>query len=380
MNQILKYFSLLGIFSLVSCNAARSEDPLALDGDCRLLSFKAGGYEAEIDHSARTARILVPEDFDASAMEVEAVEVPEGVAADIVPGMVLNLNFPQTLTVTCGDLYNEYTITVYSEVVATMPEALFVSTAAKLEDLVPEEKAAAEWMLSNVEGAEYASFESIALGRTKLDQCKLIWWHFHVDGGVDSAERFEAAATSAINAKQIIRGWYAAGGKLLLTRYATFYAAYIGATSFLPNNCWGGLEDQPETVGGPWNFFIGGSEKHSLYGGLVMNSGETDRVYTFDASYRTTNSTAQWHIGSDWGGYPTLEQWRSATGAVDLGYGSDGAVVVWEFPASGRKGTVLCIGSGCYDWYAHEWNNPEDRYHSNVAKLTQNAITYMSNL
>ena len=35
-----------------------------------------------------------------------------------------------------------------------------------------------------------------------------------------------------------------------------------------------------------------------------------------------------------------------------MAYGGDGAVVVWEFPATGTKGKILCIGSGCYDWYS----------------------------
>ena len=167
---------------------------------------------------------------------------------------------------------------------------------------------------------------------------------------------------------------------LLLTRYATYYAAKLGATldGNNPNNCWGQSEESGEIVGGAWNFFIQGHESHALYQNLVMNSGETDKVYTFDTGYRTTNSTAQWHIGSDWGGYATNEVWRTNHGGVDLGYGGDGAIVAWEYLPEDSRGGIVCIGSGCYDWYAYGIDASADKYHGNVAKLTENAIDYLT--
>ena len=68
-----------------------------------------------------------------------------------------------------------------------------------------------------------------------------------------------------------------------------------------------------------------------------------------DTGYRITNSTAQWHIGSDWGGYDTLNAWEANHGAISLGYGGDGSVVAWEYPSNGTTERVLCIESGCYD-------------------------------
>ena len=109
-----------------------------------------------------------------------------------------------------------------------------------------------------------------------------------------------------------------------------------------------------------------------------MNGGEPDKVYTFDAGYRTTNSTAQWHIGSDWGGYADKEIWREKTGGVDLGYGGDGAIVAWEYPTDGTKGGIVCIGSGCYDWYAYGIDASADKYHANIGKMTENAINYLT--
>ena len=101
-------------------------------------------------------------------------------------------------------------------------------------------------------------------------------------------------------------------------------------------------------------------------------------VYTCDTGYRITNSTAQWHIGSDWGGYSTLEDWQTNHGGIDLGYGSDGAVVAWEYPANAAGGRILCIGSGAYDWYSYGVDVSNDQYHGNVAAMTLNAINYLS--
>ena len=134
------------------------------------------------------------------------------------------------------------------------------------------------------------------------------------------------------------------------------------------------MEESGEIAGGAWNFFIQGHTDHPIYQGISQDN----KVYTFDAGYRTTNSTAQWHIGTDWGGYADNETWRTLHGGVDLGYGGDGAIVVWEYPANATKGGIVCIGSGCYDWYAYGVDVSGDQYHGNVAKLTENAINYLT--
>lgn len=213
-------------------------------------------------------------------------------------------------------------------------------------------------MLNNIANSQYISFEDVQAGRVDLSECEIMWWHLHIDGGIDNMDKFEKAAPAAINALVKMKDLYNNGMNLLLTRYATYYAAKLGATldGNNPNNCWGQSEESGEIVGGAWNFFIQGHESHALYQNLVMNSGETDKVYTFDTGYRTTNSTAQWHIGSDWGGYTTNEVWRTNHGGVDLGYGGDGAIVAWEYLSEGSRGGIVCIGSGCYDWYAYGMN------------------------
>ena len=177
-----------------------------------------------------------------------------------------------------------------------------------------------------------------------------------------------------------VKEFYDNGGSLLLSRYATYYAAKLGATAdgVNPNNCWGGIETEGEITAGPWNFYVDGHADHPIYNGIVSTVDGRQCVYTCDAGYRITNSTCQWHIGSDWGDYPTLENWRTKHGATELGQGGDGAVVVWEYPENAAGGRILCIGSGAYDWYSYGVDTTADQYHGNVATLTLNAINYLT--
>ncbi|WP_156148559.1 DUF4960 domain-containing protein, partial [Bacteroides intestinalis] len=54
------------------------------------------------------------------------------------------------------------------------------------------------------------------------------------------------------------------------------------------------------------------------------------------------------------------------------------AIVAWEYLSEGSRGSIVCIGSGCYDWYAYGIDASADKYHGNVAKLTKNAIDYLT--
>lgn len=342
-----------------------------------ILSFTINEkYTGIINEASKAITVRVPMDEDIASLRV-GMTLSEGAGSDPVSGSVLDFSNPVDIQVTYRSAVSVYRVSV---IPTDKAKALFVGLASTMDGLEPEERAAAIWMMQNVDGAQYASFDDIALGKVDLSGCEIIWWHFHVDGGLDNMSKFDNAAPAAVNALGRLKEYYNAGGHFLLTRFATWYAAKLGAAadSNGPNNCWGGNETSPETVGGPWNFFIQGHETHALYQGLVMNAGEADKVYTFDSGYRATNSTCQWHIGTDWGGYADHETWRRNHGGVDLAYGGDGAIVVWEYPSEGTEGNILCIGSGCYDWYAHDYDASSDQYHINVATLTSNAINHLN--
>lgn len=348
--------------------------------EAKILSFKVNGiYTGAINESNKTITINVPQTVDITKL-IPSITVSENATVAPVSGAPVDFTEPVIYTVTNNTATSTYTVTVKQ---IGKPSAVFASLALTMDELGPEEKTACEWMLEKVPNSIYASFTDIKNGNVDLSECKVIWWHFHKDGGVDGKERFEQAAPEAIAAQAVLRDYYKAGGSFLFTRYATNMPGELGIdkNGLVPNNCWGNNEDNSELCNGPWDIKMGNDaggyhSSHELYQGLIKGD-DANCVYTTDANYRITNSTAQWHIGTDWGDYPNYTTWRNATGAIDLGYGGDGAVVIWEFPAENNSGKTLCIGSGCYDWYS---SNPyTEKFHKNIAIMTKNALNYLMN-
>lgn len=345
--------------------------------EAKILSFKLNdAYSGVIDQARHSIIVRVPSSLNLKNL-VPAITLSEGSTITPAIGQAIDFTNPVEYTVTYNTATTVYTVTV---IPTDAPSAVYVGLAASMDKLNAEEKEAATWMLNNVPNSQYISFEDVQAGRVDLSECKIMWWHLHIDGGIDNMDKFDKAAPEAVNALVKMKELYNNGMNLLLTRYASYYATKLGATkdNNNPNNCWGQSEESGEITGGPWNFFIQGHETHPIYQNLIMNNGETDKVYTCDAGYRITNSTAQWHIGSDWGGYENNSVWRDKTGAIDLGYGGDGAIVAWEYLPEGTKGGIVCFGSGCYDWYSFGVDVSKDKYHANVAKMTENAINYLT--
>ena len=345
--------------------------------EAKILSFKLNdAYTGVIDQNSRKITVRVPGTTDVTNL-VPAITTSTGAVVTPASGQAVDFTNPVDFVVSCNTASAVYIVTV---IPSDAPSAVYVGLASSMDELNPEEKEAATWMLNNIANSQYISFEDVQAGRVDLSQCHLMWWHLHVDGGIDNMDKFDKAAPAAVNALVKMKELYNNGMNMLLTRYATYYAAKLGATldGNNPNNCWGQSEETGELTSGAWSFSIAGHETHPLYQNLVTNNGETNKVYTCDAGYRITNSTAQWHIGADWGGYADNEAWRTKHGGIDLGYGGDGAIVAWEYPASGTKGGILCIGSGCYDWYAFGVDASADKYHGNVGRMTENAINYLT--
>lgn len=346
----------------------------AMRDEAKILSFKLNGtYVGSIDEAAKTISVFVPGGVDITKL-VPNITVSENATVTPQSDMPLDFTNPVQFTVENNTAKATYTVTVKS---IDKPTMVFVGTANDMSGLNAEEADACKWMTDNVSNSLYVSFADIQNGSVDLSECKVIWWHYHKDGGVDGKAAFEKAAPEAINAAAKLRDYYNAGGAFLLTRYATNLPAFIGAVKNegCPNNCWGGKEDSPEITGNPWNFFMNGNNSHAIYQNLVAGD-NANGVYTCDTGYGITNSTAQWHIGADWGGYADNSVWESETGGKALGFGGDGAIVVWEFPANAGKGGIICIGSGCYDWHTTSISS-SDRYHKNVETMTMNAINYL---
>lgn len=344
--------------------------------EAKITSFKINDtYVGTINEDTKTIMVYVPASLNIKNL-TPTIAYSENATISPASGIATDFTNPVTYTVNNNTASNTYTVTVKQ---IDKPQALYVGLAQSMDELNIEEKTACNWMLQNVPNSLYASFTDIKNGSIDLSDCKVIWWHFHKDGGVDGKSNFEKDAPEALEAIPQLKDFYKNGGSFLFTRYATNMPGELGIAKNggVPNNCWGQVEADAETCGGPWDFKMTGHTDHALYQNLVKGD-DGNSVYTTDTDYRITNSTAQWHIGSDWGGYADYAAWREATGGIDLGYGGDGAIVVWEFPAEGTSGKTLCIGSGCYDWYSVNENYTE-KFHKNIAIMTANAFNYLMN-
>ena len=304
------------------------------------------------------------------------VKTTDGATLSPRAGVPCDFTNPVAFTVTYNTASTTYTVTVKEK---GNPVVLYLGLAETVAQLNPEEQEAVNWMLANVENSDYASFTELAANRVVLTDCKVIWWHFHVDGGLEGKERFMQAVPEVMDplALDKLKTYYQAGGSFLLTRYAVNLPFFLGEADCYPNNAWGGKEAEAERVGGPWEFAITGHTNHALWQNLIMDPTALDHVYTCDEGYKITNSTAQYHIGTDWGGYDDREVFFQKTGAKDIAGGTD-AVVAWEFEKTAAHGRIVCIGSGCYDWYTiADPSEYTEYYHANIAKITENAINYL---
>ena len=373
--------ALLAVFAFAACGDDNTGD-LNLGGDCNVEAFALDNIDATIDRASRTILVKLPEVYNTDAMEVTTLRLSSGATCNIALGEIMNMGTARNLHVTNGNTFLDWSVSVRHMKAPFKPKAVFVGSAWTKDQLDPEARAACDWMLENVEGAAYAAWEDIRTGTCDLSDCKILWWHWHVDGGVDGHDPFVKKAEDALANKNKLAAYYERGGALLLTRYATNLAAFIGATkeSCCPNNCWGGFEASAELCNNPWDFNIyTGQSGHALYQGIVTGP-DANKVYCTDKGYHITNSTAQYHIGADWGGYESHDFWQTETGGTIVGVGGgDGAVVAWEFPAKDGKGGVFCIGSGCFDWYSYTYEaGYVENYHKNIAIMTKNVINYLT--
>lgn len=335
-------------------------------------------YTGTIDEANKTITVYVPGSVGLTGL-VPTITYSKYATITPASGVAQDFTNPVVYKVTNNTAEASYTVTV---IAIGKPSALFVGSAATMGELDPEANAACQWMMANVPNSLYASFADLRAGTIDLSECKVIWWHWHVDGGIDGHDIFAAKATDALNTKNEIRSFYENGGALFMTRYATNLPSFIGVTGddewTTPNNCWGQNEDAAELCGDPWDFNIySGKNDHPVWQNLVAGD-NPNKVYCTDAGYHITNSTAQYHIGSDWGGYDDHAAWETRTGGKILGVGGDGAVVAWEYPAHDGNGGIVCIGSGCYDWYSYKYEDGYvEKFHKNIEIITQNVFNYL---
>ena len=349
-----------------------------LRDEAKLLYFVINDiYNGMIDEENKTVTVYVPGSVDITNA-VASYDLSANATSDLPNGSAYDFSEPVKMTINNNTAHSEYTIKV---IAIDKPKALFLGAASDMSKLDPEALAACVWMLANVPESMYASFADIQAGTIDISKCKIMWWHFHQDGGVDGHDPFIQKAPEAMAAKNQLRDFYENGGALFLTRYATILPSFIGVTGddewTTPQNCWGGNEDSAELCGGPWDF-IKYDPSHPLFEGTI-DGDDSGRIYCTDKGYHITNSTAQYHIGDDWGNYPSHSFWENRNGGRIIGVGGDGAIVAWEYPAHDGKGGIICIGSGCYDWYSYTFEDGyTEKFHKNIEIMTKNAINYLT--
>ena len=259
--------------------------------EAKITSFKINDtYVGTINENTKTIMVYVPASLDIKNL-TPTIAYSENATVSPASGIATDFTNPVIYTVNNNTASNTYTVTVKQ---IDKPQALYVGLAQSMDELNIEEKTACNWMLQNVPNSLYASFTDIKNGSIDLSDCKVIWWHFHKDGGVDGKSNFEKAAPEALEAIPQLKDFYKNGGSFLFTRYATNMPGELGIAKNggVPNNCWGQVEADAETCGGPWDFKMTGHTDHALYQNLVKGD-DDNSVYTTDKDYRITNSTAQ---------------------------------------------------------------------------------------
>lgn len=364
---------------VVNGNAIQDWTLRTVNDEARIYKFKLNGrFSGIIKEDAHTIRVSVPKGTNVKTLKPTA-ELSE--YAEISPEMGHQTDFTDPVVYTIKNNTASATYTVTVDVVEN-PKALFVGSALSPDDLFPEEQAACDWMTANVDNCLYASWDDLKVGSINMDECEVIWWHLHAETGINSKEVFNETQSKALECKNLLQDFVEGGGALLLSRYATYLPAYLNLdnnmpTGLVPNNCWGNPEKDAEKTGNPWSFFNEGHSDHPIYKDILMGSNPYE-VFTFDAGYYCTNSTAQWHLyegDKERWGFEDEAAFEEATGAKILGQGGNKAVVIWEFPRTEFAGGVICIGSGAYDWYSPDKMGVG--YHKNVETMTLNAINYL---
>ena len=175
-----------------------------LRDEAKITSFKINGiYNGIIDEAHKIISVYVPNTLDLHSL-TPTIGLSENAKVSPANGIATDFTNPVTFTVTNNTASAQYTVKVTA---IGKPTAVFVGLPTTMNELNPEELTACKWMLQNIPNSLYASFSDIKNGSVDLSECKVIWWHYHKDGGVDGKEAFERNAPEAVNAAVALRDY-----------------------------------------------------------------------------------------------------------------------------------------------------------------------------
>ena len=105
-------------------------------------------------------------------------------------GQAIDFSNPVEFTVSYNTASAVYTVTV---IPTDAPSAVYVGLAATLNELNPEEKEAATWMLNNIANSQYISFEDVQAGRDGSNAKSCVE---PIYGGIDTEKFGKGSACS----------------------------------------------------------------------------------------------------------------------------------------------------------------------------------------
>lgn len=344
-----------------------------------LKNFVLEGVKGAINQADKTVTVSVTGNsgIDLANATFE-VECSEDATCSPASGTKGNFTEPFLLKLTDNTAVNTYTVNV---TLIENPVALFVGSAATVEELNDEEKAAAKWLTGNISGAAYASWADIASGNMSLAECKLIFWHHH-HANFNNYKTFaeHEDEQGAMTALAKMKEYWQNGGAFVLSRAAVNYAIALGAQpeDAFPNNCWGGTGETGKQMSTSeiWTFSVF-DPTHPLWQNLKKQSGAPDdQVCTLDADYTICNTTSQFRLNS--AEFADRAAVETKTGGRAL-IGNANEVAGWELKSKNGtfgKGGIICIGSGLFDWYSP--TEYVSNYHDNMGTILLNAFEYLT--
>lgn len=385
MKNLIKYtfiFSLLlGLFQ--SCEE-EYVSTLILDKPVTISEFTVNGVAGVINEKQKTIVVKVPDGTDVSKVS-PVIEIAEG--AVITPAITANMDFtaPIEFTIVNGDVYCKYMITVSEEFFVG-----FLGTSANASSIADDdEKAAAEWFLATYENGKYISFDDIKSGKVDVSKFRALWWYY------DSGRALPAIAEDAtvLNA---ITNFYKNGGNLLLNTHACAYFWTLGRMTETFNMAIG--DGTGGDNGDAWaiGVNIGGKHDmstHPIYKGIPLTT-DGGGFKSFpaigpgwkeDHNYAILDVAAHYGFGNgDEAAYTAFTETNSLKwlGTWDWMHDYWMAGILELMPTATYKGKAIYIGIGGIEFKqnAQGEKNPSgvNLYQSNINKLYQNSIDYLS--
>ncbi len=246
----------------------------------------------------------------------------------------------------------------------------FIGIADNVSSLTDEAKAAANWMLNNIEGAEYVSISKITDGTVNLSDYKMIWAHFDWTESNSTNDGIVNAANDKI------KTYYQTGGNILTSRDATRFVGVWGITKDgkSSNNNWGG--DASNVLAGNQGFYCN-DKNHAIFNGL--NIGDDNILYLRGTGLTSKDRVMQWATFGDYSA--GLDTWKTATGGIQLGADGgniDKTVRVAEFPSYNNSGKAIVIGDPSFEWNGSVGDN--NSCYNNLNQFTNNVINYLTSI